>query len=148
MPQNHIHVTAQFSGFYTCHIIREVRVCMQCWCYLIVFLSQEAKLNFTNDFKCKFGCIMVSKFNPFKRIGMLRSNLKEKPYQHSVVQWWTRSLKMWELGPHQSVTDAGEITVNFQLQISISILKFFHLAFSVLHCSKLNLIPSTNLEHL
>lgn len=58
---------------------------------------------------------------------------------------------MWELGPHQSVTDAGESedasTVNFQLQISISIIKG-HLDFSVLHCSKLNLIPSANLGHL
>lgn len=45
---------------------------------------------------------------------------------------------MWEHGPHQSVTDAGESedasTINFQLKISISILKG-HLDFSVLHCT-------------
>lgn len=57
---------------------------------------------------------------------------------------------MWELGPHQSVTDAGDSedasTVNFQLQISISILKG-HLDFIVLHCFKLNLVPSANLGY-
>lgn len=77
--QNHTHVliTVQFSGFCTTLFNYRGQNSDTVMTLFDCFPSQKAELNFTNNFWCVFGYIMISEFIAYKRIlQMLKSSLQ------------------------------------------------------------------------